>query len=412
LSATSDNDLNRSLKTNFWDCGYQLTFDLVELLTKYNQKRFLNIYGFTGPSMISYKSTVRRADDKVYMKTSDRSNELALIVGVGLILRIAKPVNLQIEYGRHMTFRDDHLDFSDEFSKNDKISYLSVGIAYKFLARDKDKDGLIDKKDECPDDFGKLELHGCPDADNDGIADKDDNCPTEYGKPELKGCPDKDGDGLADKVDACPEEAGPKELIGCPDKDSDGVADKEDRCPESSGTKLLKGCPDKDGDGVADIDDRCPDIKGIDELKGCPDRDSDGTPDIDDKCPDVAGFASNFGCPEEKKMDLNKIVYFNVGQSIVFPKYVKDLDEVLRILNENTTLKLEIDGHADAVGEDSFNMELSERRSDYVIAFLVKNGIDKNRLTKKYFGESAPASDNNTYEGRSKNRRVEIKTIK
>lgn len=66
------------------------------------------------------------------------------------------------------------------------------------------------------------------------------------------GCPsDRDKDGVYDTDDMCPDQAGT--LKGCPDGDRDGVADKDDKCPTVAGT--LMGCPDSDRDGLADKDD-------------------------------------------------------------------------------------------------------------------------------------------------------------
>lgn len=135
---------------------------------------------------------------------------------------------------------------------------------------DKDKDGITDKKDDCPEVPGVAELKGCPDKDGDKIADKDDSCPDVAGLPEFKGCPDKDGDKIADKDDSCPDEAGLPEFAGCPDKDSDKIIDKEDECPEEAGLVEMKGCPDKDSDGVRDKDDLCPEKAGPKENNGCP----------------------------------------------------------------------------------------------------------------------------------------------
>ncbi|MDR1897805.1 MAG: thrombospondin type 3 repeat-containing protein, partial [Prevotellaceae bacterium] len=147
---------------------------------------------------------------------------------------------------------------------------------------DRDKDGVPDKKDRCPDVPGLKKYQGCPDTDGDGIPDDQDACPNEAGPASTNGCPDRDGDGIPDKDDRCPDQAGTKELQGCPDSDSDGVADIDDECPDQAGSKATKGCPDRDGDGVADKDDRCPDQPGPTALKGCPDRDGDGVADLDD----------------------------------------------------------------------------------------------------------------------------------
>ncbi len=90
------------------------------------------------------------------------------------------------------------------------------------------------------------------------------------------GClPDRDRDGVPDLVDKCPDLFGIKALDGCNDRDGDGVLDHEDDCPDEPGLKRLKGCPDKgngdrDGDGVIDREDLCPDVKGTKANKGCP----------------------------------------------------------------------------------------------------------------------------------------------
>jgi OOP family OmpA-OmpF porin len=75
-------------------------------------------------------------------------------------------------------------------------------------------------------------------------------------------------------------------------------------------------------------------------------------------------------------------------------------------------LNLSVEGYADSQGPAAYNLKLSEKRADYVINYLAKKGIDKARLVKSFFGESKPAATNKTFEGRYKNRRVEIKSIK
>ncbi len=66
------------------------------------------------------------------------------------------------------------------------------------------------------------------------------------GPAATKGCPDRDKDGVADKDDRCPDNAGPKEYKGCPDRDKDGVVDIDDKCPDQPGLKDYQGCvPEK-----------------------------------------------------------------------------------------------------------------------------------------------------------------------
>jgi outer membrane protein OmpA-like peptidoglycan-associated protein len=342
-------------------------------------------------------------------KDADKTTYMKQVTGLGFNFWLTEKValNAQAAYDYMIAPKLSTTD-----AKRDDYMHYTMGVKFRFGAKDTDGDGVKDKDDACVDVPGKVELAGCPDKDNDGIADKDDACPDVAGKPEFKGCPDTDGDGIIDKEDACPTVPGKKELAGCPDKDGDGIADKDDKCPDIPGKKELGGCADRDNDGIADNVDACPDVKGIAKFNGCPDTDGDGIADKDDKCPDVFGVASNNGCPEVKGFEFYKVVYFGSDKSVMLTKYTKDLNEVVTIMKEHADVSVSVEGYADSQGNDAYNMKLSEKRSDYVINYLVKKGVAKDRLVKKYFGEANPAGDNNTAEGRALNRRVEIRSVK
>ncbi|GIV42640.1 MAG: hypothetical protein KatS3mg034_1950 [Vicingaceae bacterium] len=109
--------------------------------------------------------------------------------------------------------------------------------------RDRDKDEVSDKKDQCVDTPGKWIFLGCPDTDGDMIEDRLDKCPLVAGLPEFEGCPDSDNDGIQDLEDECPEIPGIKDFNGCPDTDGDYIPDKLDSCPEIPGLKEFNGCP-------------------------------------------------------------------------------------------------------------------------------------------------------------------------
>lgn len=297
----------------------------------------------------------------------------------------------------------------------------TMGFVTRFgQGKDRDKDGVADIDDKCPDVPGLKELNGCPDTDGDGITDAIDLCPLVPGLAAFAGCPDTDGDGIIDSQDKCPSEAGTKELNGCPDKDGDGVADKDDVCPTIKGVASLRGCPDSDGDGLADKDDKCPNEKGSMVSNGCPDSDGDGISDNDDKCPTVPGIAANNGCPatdlapEVKTEVQNKLnfaaknIEFETGSDRIRTTSFKDLDNVVAIMNQYKDLKVNIDGHTDNVGKESANVDLSMRRAIAVNDYLVKKGINQNRLAASGYGPSKPVATNNTAEGRQKNRRVEL----
>lgn len=281
---------------------------------------------------------------------------------------------------------------------------------------DRDGDGVTDGDDKCPDTPGLPTLAGCPDKDGDGITDADDECPTEAGVAAFNGCPDTDGDGLADKNDKCPKEAGPVANGGCPilDRDGDGINDKDDACPDAKGPAATKGCPDRDADNIADRDDACPDVKGTAAGRGCPDSDGDGMYDNEDKCPTAAGPRSNKGCPEltkEEKAKLENViknVQFETGKAVLLKKSYAVLDEVVALMVKYPEYKLRISGHTDNVGDDKFNQTLSENRAKACYDYLVSKGVVAARMSHTGYGETRPVGDNKTKAGRDMNRRVDF----
>jgi outer membrane protein OmpA-like peptidoglycan-associated protein len=72
---------------------------------------------------------------------------------------------------------------------------------------------------------------------------------------------------------------------------------------------------------------------------------------------------------------------------------------------------MEVNGHTDIVGPDGYNLALSERRASTVIDFLVREGVDPNRLKLAYHGSRLPTADNTTADGRRQNRRVEFELL-
>ena len=229
----------------------------------------------------------------------------------------------------------------------------------------------------------------------------------------LKEAMDADGDGVIDDLDRCPDTLkGVKvDKNGCPgDTDGDGVYDYLDKCPNTpKGVQVDRnGClPDTDGDGVYDYLDKCPGtLEGITvNEKGCPyDSDGDGVYDYLDKCP---------GTPEGAKVNhkgcwVLERVQFDTGKSTIKEETFPALDEVVAVLKNNPSLKVEIEGHTDNVGSKSFNQKLSESRARAVMAYLTKKGIETERLSSAGYGLSRPIAPNNTHEGRSRNRRVEL----
>ncbi len=230
---------------------------------------------------------------------------------------------------------------------------------------------------------------------------------------------DRDGDTVPDSTDRCPDTPGLVSLKGCPDRDGDGIADIDDKCPDVPGLARYQGCPipDTDKDGINDEEDKCPTVPGLARYQGCPipDTDGDGVNDEEDKCINEKGPASNFGCPlinEEiiRKVDLAaKNVFFATGSSKLLTKSFAPLNVVVKILNDNPSFNVNIDGHTDNVGKEDYNQGLSENRAASVKAYLVSKGISESRLTSTGYGLTRPVADNKTVKGRAQNRRVEMK---
>ncbi len=110
------------------------------------------------------------------------------------------------------------------------------------------------------------------------------------------------------------------------------------------------------------------------------------------------------------KVVLNN-VFFASGKSTLKKESKTELENLLKLMNDAPTLKLEISGHTDNTGSDAVNEKLSKSRAKAVVDYLVKNGISSDRLTYKGYGPSDPVADNKTKDGRQKNRRTEFKVM-
>ena len=78
---------------------------------------------------------------------------------------------------------------------------------------------------------------------------------------------------------------------------------------------------------------------------------------------------------------------------------------------KNNDLKIEIEGHTDNIGDEAYNLKLSNERAEAVVDYLLEKGVDKNNIIAQGLGESAPIAENETEEGRAKNRRVEMNVL-
>jgi hypothetical protein len=226
-------------------------------------------------------------------------SESLRMFGAGLRWGVAEGWALHGNYLVSLADDDEATDWFPAYP--DWLMSVAGSRQFSIGGSDGDGDGIVDRKDHCPD---------LPE-DHDGWQDED-GCP-EY---------DNDMDGIPDLLDSAPEDPedydGWQDEDGVPDRDNDqdGIPDRRDLCPDEAedfdGQNDGDGCPDDfidtDGDGIEDAEDNCPDTPedkdGFEDDDGCPenDNDLDGIPDVEDGCPDEPedydGDRDKDGCPD------------------------------------------------------------------------------------------------------------------
>lgn len=152
---------------------------------------------------------------------------------------------------------------------------------------------------------------------------------------------------------------------------------------------------------------------------GSRDSDGDGVPDSSDKCPGTArGVAVDAdGCPLTAATGPNRAfenVQFAFDKSDLTSYAQGSLDNTIStikgLVRQYPSLKVDVSGHTDWIGTDGYNQALSERRVNAVMNYLKRNGVEANRINSFAFGEAKPIATNETDEGRTLNRRAEIRT--
>ncbi len=110
-------------------------------------------------------------------------------------------------------------------------------------------------------------------------------------------------------------------------------------------------------------------------------------------------------------ISLNNI-FFDFNKAVLKADSYPELNRLVDLMKERSSMTVEISGHTDATGPDDYNMMLSEWRAKAVSKYLINKGVGKDRVSTVFFGETKPLEPNTTKEGRKKNRRVEFKIIK
>jgi OmpA-OmpF porin, OOP family len=247
---------------------------------------------------------------------------------------------------------------------------------------------------------------------------------------------DRDGDGILDPVDKCPDNPenynGFQDQDGCPDDpdtDGDGIPDSVDQCvldPEDKDGYLdTDGCPeaDNDLDGIPDVSDKCPndpeDFDGYEDQDGCPDpdNDKDTVPDVKDQCPNEPGSTTQepLGCPGNRlvivtdcEVKITQQIHFEFNKDKIRPESFPVLDAVVDVLGKIPKITLEVQGHTDNKGAPAYNKDLSNRRANSVMKYLIAHGVTIDRLTAVGYGMERPLVDNSSEQNRALNRRVQF----
>jgi outer membrane protein OmpA-like peptidoglycan-associated protein len=108
---------------------------------------------------------------------------------------------------------------------------------------------------------------------------------------------------------------------------------------------------------------------------------------------------------------LNNI-FFDFNKSFLRPESYPELDRVVKMMNDNPSLEIELGGHTDNIGSAEYNYKLSDDRANSVLQYILSKGISSKRLSAKGYGKDKPVATNDTDEGRQLNRRVEFTIIK
>lgn len=289
-----------------------------------------------------------------------KANHFTAAAGLGSNFWLTKNFGLNLQ-GDYVATPGDNSNVANFWQ-------ASASLMFRFGNTDRDKDGIKDSEDACPDVPGLAQFQGCPDTDGDGVADKDDNCPEVAGPVENNGCPwpDTDGDGVLDKDDACPSVAGPAANNGCP-------------------------WPDTDGDGILDKDDACPTVAGLAQYNGCPRTDVNVADDV--------------------TKALNDIL-FDFNKATIRPESKEKLDQAAAYIKDFPAGKFLIEGRTDKKGSDAYNLKLSRQRAASVVAALEARGVAPEQLKSRGVGEAkATVAETASDAERLSDRRVVVEAI-
>ncbi len=384
-------------------------------------------YFYTGIGAMYYETEKVSPSGQV-QKASGRSGFIP--VGAGVQFMTDDRIAIEVSAGHTFSFVDGITSYSALEKGNYWNAMLGVSIVGEDEDQDPDKDGLLTKEEKR---IGTDPLD--PDTDDDGLTDGEEV--RKYKTDPLN--PDTDGDELKDGQEV-------KDIyssLGMPLFASatldfrlteemtlalvqSGGYRTDPLNPDTDGDKLTDGAevlrhktdplrPDTDGDRLSDGDEVLnykTNPLQMDTDKGSVDDGTEvrrGTNPLnpEDDVPKEQPLEIEVG----KAIVLEGIV-FEFNKAAIKTESEPVLNKAYEILRDNPGIEVEIHGHTDNVGKASYNLKLSQARANSVKQWLVKKGVDGNRIGTRGFGFVRPIASNDTEEGRQINRRIEFVRVR
>ena len=261
---------------------------------------------------------------------------------------------------------------------------------------------------------------GDRDRDGDGIINRKDKCPKIPGLPEFNGCPDNDGDGIPDLEDKCPNEPGVKLNNGCPEKDealdeNNLISDKNKELQlgvvSSTFSKNTTNTKEESGNQEVLAENNSMSNKNKElQLEVVSSAFSKNTTNTKQESNNqISKDISNISFLINKKLDENRIIYFPAGSiKILGKKNLVKLRGIIKLITNQKDLKVLLEGHSSDDGDSLSNLELSRDRAIIIKQTLIDLGTDPYRIKIKALGEEEPIFDNKSINGDRFNRSVLI----
>ena len=261
---------------------------------------------------------------------------------------------------------------------------------------------------------------GDRDRDGDGIINRKDKCPKIPGLPEFNGCPDNDGDGIPDLEDKCPNEPGVKLNNGCPEKDealdeNNLMSDKNKELQlgvvSSTFSKNTTNTKEESSNQEVLAENNSMSNKNKElQLEVVSSAFSKNTTNTKQESNNqISNDISNISFLINKKLDENRIIYFPAGSiKILGKKNLVKLRGIFKLITNQKDLKVLLEGHSSDDGDSLSNLELSRDRAIIIKQTLIDLGTDPNRIKIKALGEEEPIFDNKSINGDRFNRSVLI----